>query len=83
MTKNKINKEYYIAVDLKAMEAQIFTTITKASEYLNVSSKTLSRGLSDDWRVFKKNKYLVCRTSITKLKNRGNIENLRRYMIGN
>ena len=79
-TKRK-EKYYYVAVDLQSMEAEIFTTITKASEYLNISSSTLTRHLKMDWRVIKKDKYMVCRTTITKSNNKGNTNNIQQYMI--
>lgn len=75
----KKEKFYFVAVDLKSMDAEIFTTITKASEYLNISSKTLYRHLKQDWRVIKPNRYLVCKTTITKANHKGNPEVLERY----
>jgi len=68
------NKEYYIATNLKSMESEIFTVKSKVAEYLSISVKTIDRGLKNDWRIYKPNHYLICRTSITKLSNR--IDNL-------
>jgi hypothetical protein len=68
------NKEYYVATDLKSMESEIFTVKSKVAEYLSISVKTIDRGLKNDWRIYKLNHYLICRTSITKLSNR--IDNL-------
>jgi len=68
------NKEYYVATNLKSMESEIFTVKSKVAEYLSISVKTIDRGLKNDWRIYKPNHYLICRTSITKLSNR--IDNL-------
>jgi len=68
-------RDYYVATDLKSMESGIFTTKSKTAEYLSISVKTIDRGLKDDWRIYKPNHYLICRTEITKLTNR--IDNLK------
>ena len=68
-------REYYVVTDLKSMESGIFTTKSKVAEYLSISVKTIDRGLSNDWRLYKPNHYLICRTSITKSSNKGNKDN--------
>lgn len=68
-------RDYYVATDLKSMESGIFTTKSKTAEYLSISVKTIDRGLKDDWRIYKPNHYLICKTPITKLTNR--IDNLK------
>lgn len=68
-------REYYVATDLKSMESEIFTVKSKVAEYLSISVKTIDRGLKDDWRIYKPNHYLICRTAITKLSNK--IDNLK------
>lgn len=57
------------------MESGIFTTKSKVVEYLFISVKTIDRGLKDDWRIYKPNYYLICKTPITKLSNK--IDNLK------
>ena len=68
-------REYYVATDLKSMESGIFTTKSKVAEYLSINVKTIDRGLKEDWRIYKPNHYLICKTSITKLSNK--IDNLK------
>ena len=68
------NREYYAATNLKSMETEIFTTKSKTAEYLCISVKTIDRGLKKDWRIYKPNQYLICKTTITKL-SRGNVNN--------
>lgn len=68
-------REYYVATDLKNMESGIFTTKSKVAEYLSINVKTIDRGLKDDWRIYKPNHYLICKTPITKLSNK--IDNLK------
>ena len=68
-------REYYVATDLKSMESEIFTVKSKVAEYLSISVKTIDRGMGNDWRLYKPDHYLICRTPITKSSNKGNKDN--------
>ena len=71
-----MNRQYYVATDLQSMESEIFTTKKGVADYLSISVDTIRRGMKKDWRIHKKGKYLICKTTITKSKNKGNIQNL-------
>jgi hypothetical protein len=69
-------RDYYVVTDLKKMESAIFTVKSKVADYLGISVKTIDRGLRYDWRLYKPDHYLICKTSITKLSSR--IDNLKK-----
>ena len=72
----KQERTYYVATDLQSMESEIFTTKSKAAEFLDVSVDTISRRLKEDWRYLIPGKFLLCETTITKKSNKGTESNL-------
>ena len=77
-TKTVKNREYYVATDLISMESEIFTTMKGCAEYLSISTDTIRRGLGNDTRYVKPNKYLICIVQITKSNNKGNVDHLKK-----